>query len=806
VKRSLVSTFLIAGLAGVLSAQPTYTISTVAGSATNGLGDGGNAAGASVLSPVSVVADAAGNIYIADAVGVTVSTSSPFGTGSTGQGRIRKIDATTHNISTLTTVTSDPKAIALDAAGKFLYVADNGNARIRKVDTTTGATTTFAGTGSSDPSNYGRLATQARIRNPRGVWVDANGNVFLTDTQNSRVARVDAVTGIITLVAGRGTNNSSQATTSSALAAPGGDGGLAVEGQLWSPEAVVGDNQGNIYIADTGANRIRKVVLSTGIITTVVGLGTSGVADNVDASIAQLNQPRGLAMDTAGANLYIADSGNNRIRKWTVASCSTTVNGVLTVPPAGCNQVSTVAGSGAPRTGVGDGGPALSASLSNPTGVFLDTTGNMYIADQNDSRVRFVDVTSGLISTLTGASQGRGDSGPGSLATFNNPRGVAVDSAGNVYISDTFNQKVRKVSAAGIVTTFAGNGTAGNANMAAAPIYNIVSTFAPALATAAPLNFPGCVAVDSGNNVLIADRVNSKIRRVDTSGNMTNYVSSNTASVSKTGVISVGAIATGYNGDGGPAVADRVGLSTSNGFLSAGSSSGANVNFGPQCVTVDSNENVYIADTGNHVIRKVDPNGILTTVVGYQTVLCGGFVCSSPNAPPGVAPVVSGVAGLEGDGGLAVNAQLNGPQGVGVDPSGSFLCVADTGNNVVRQVNLSTGIIITVAGIMGDGGSDSLPANGWQSRVNGPQGCAMDAAFNTYIADTSNNRITMVTPAGQMSIIAGGGSTFGGDGKAATAALVNAPTGIAVDSATPANVYFTDRFGLIRKLTANPSK
>jgi DNA-binding beta-propeller fold protein YncE len=813
VKRSLVTTFLITGLAGMLSAQPTYTISTVAGSATNSLGDGGNAAGATVLSPVSVVADAAGNIYIADAIGVSVATASPFGTGSTGQGRIRKIDATSHNISTLTTVTSDPKAISLDAAGKFLYVADNGNHRIRKVDTTTGATTTFAGTGSADPSNYGRLATQVRIRNPRGVWVDANGNVYLTDTQNSRVARVDAVTGIMSLVAGRGTNNSSQATTSSALAAPGGDGGPAIQGQLWSPEAVVGDNNGNLYIADTGSNRIRKVVLSctgqpapctVGTISTVVGLGTSGVADNVDASLAQLNQPRGLAMDATGANLYIADSGNNRIRKWTVATCSTTVNGVLVNPSAGCNQVNTVAGSGSPKTGVGDGTPALVASLSNPTGVFLDAAGNMYIADQNDSRVRFVDVTNGLISTITGASQGRGDSGPASLATFNNPRGVAVDSAGNIYIGDTFNQKIRKVSAAGIVTTFAGNGAAGNVNMAAAPIYNIVNSFSPALATATPLNFPGCVAVDSGNNVLIADRVNSKIRRVDTTGAMTNYVSSNTASVNKTGVVSVGALATGYNGDGGLAVGDKVSLPTNAGFLSAGSSSGANANNGPQCVTVDNNENVYIADTGNNVIRKVDPSGVLSTVVGYQTVLCGGFVCSSPNAPPNVTPVVSGIAGLEGDGGLAANAQLNAPQGVAVDPSGSFLCIADTGNNTVRQVNLSTGIIITIAGIMGDGGSDALPANGWQSRNSGPQGCAMDAALNTYIADTGNNRILIVTPAGQMSIIAGGGSTFGGDGKAATAAIVNAPTGIAVDSATPANVYFTDRFGLVRKITPNP--
>jgi len=505
-------------------------------------------------------------------------------------------------------------------------------------------------------------------------------------------------------------------------------------------------------------------------------------------------------MDAAGANLYIADSGNNRIRKWTVASCSTLVNGVLVNPPAGCNQVNTVAGSGSPKNGVGDGSPALVASLSNPTGVFLDAAGDMYIADQNNSRVRYVDVTTGLISTITGAGQGRGDSGPASLATFNNPRGVAVDSAGNVYIGDTFNQKVRKVSAAGIITTFAGTGAAGNVNMATAPLYNIISAFPPALATSAALNFPGCVAVDSGNNVLVADRVNSKIRRVDTTGNMTNYVSSNTASVSKTGVISVGAIATGYNGDGGVAVADKVGLATSAGFLSSGS--GTNLN-GPNCVTVDNNQNVYIADTGNNVIRKVDPNGVLSTVVGYQTVLCGGFVCSSPNAPPNVTPVVSGIAGLEGDGGLAGNAQLNAPQGVGVDPSGSFLCVADTGNNVVRQVNLSTGIIITIGGIMSDGSSDALPANGWQARLNGPQGCVMDAALNTYVADTGNNRIVLITPADQMSLIAGSGGTFGGDGKAATAAIVNAPTGIAVDSATPANVYFTDRFGLIRKITPN---
>jgi NHL repeat. len=139
-----------------------------------------------------------------------------------------------------------------------------------------------------------------------------------------------------------------------------------------------------------------------------------------------------------------------------------------------------------------------------------------------------------------------------------------------------------------------------------------------------------------------------------------------------------------------------------------------------------------------------------------------------------------------------------------VDPNGNFLCIADTGNQVVREVNLSTGIIITIAGIMPDGGSDTLPANGWQSRLSGPQGCTVDAAGNVYIADTGNNRITFVNTAGVETVIAGGGSTIGGDGKAATAAVVDGPVGIAVDA--QGNVYFTDRLGLIRKLTPNPTK
>ncbi len=217
------------------------------------------------------------------------------------------------------------------------------------------------------------------------------------------------------------------------------------------------------------------------------------------------------------------------------------------------------------------------------------------------------------------------------------------------------------------------------------------------------------------------------------------------------------------------------------------------------------------------MIRKVDSSGTLTTVVGFPIAI------QDKNG----VNVNIGVAGSEGDGGLAVNAQINAPQGVGVNPGGTFLCVADTGNHAVRMVNLirlppysatnkcaandfgcsglasfpqglPAGSINLVGGIIPDGGSDALPANGWQSRLNGPQGCAVDDALNIYVADTLNNRITVIDASGKMTLIAGGGSAFVSDGKAATTALLAFPVGIATDN--KGVVYFTDRMGLIKQL------
>ena len=727
-KKLLVNTLLVAGLASVLPGQ-TYNISTVAGSPSSGLGDGSSAVVATVNTPVHAVADAAGNIYVSDLVN--------------GQGRIRKIDALTGIITTLTTSASAPRGLALDKAGAFLYVADDGSARIRKVDTTTGANTTVAGTGDSGFSGDGRLAINGRIRNPRAVWLDANGNILFADTLNNRIRRVNATTGIVSTVAGRGPTNNTPTIPAGNLGLTvnfvAGDGGKATLALLGGPEGVVGDPAGNIYIADTIFNRIRQVSTG-GIITTVAGLGTSGSQTGVTLNQAQFNAPKGLAWGSDG-NLYVADSGNNRIQQ---------VNFTTGI-------VRTVAGGGSG----GDNTQAAIASLSAPSGVSFDSGGNMLIADQNGSKVRKVDATTGLISTIAGTAGGRGDNGPASLASFTNPRGVVVANDGTVYVSDTNNHKVRKVDAtSGIITGFLGTGVSGNT-------VDVPGT--PVSASSARISFPGCVALDGLGNVFVADRGNAKVRRVDPTGQMTTVANSS---------------GTGYNGDANSAI----GI----GILAGGATS-TNTS-GPNCVAAAANGDFYIADTSNNVIRKVS-NGIITTVVGFPTVTVGAN---------GI-PVNSGVSGFSGDNGPATDATLNGPQGIGLNADGTKLCVADTGNHVIRELDIANNTIITVAGIPNDSNGDTFTGSvvAVLRRLSSPAGCAYDNAGNIYIADTGANRINKVTPAGQMSQIAGGGSDFLGDGKAALNARINGPVGIDVDN--NGNVFFTDRFGIVKKLTVAPA-
>jgi len=306
-----------------------------------------------------------------------------------------------------------PKGIAVDSAGN-VYFADAGNDRIRRVSN--GVITTVAGNGSFNYTGDNGPPLNAGLGNLHGLAVDSAGNLYIPDLQNQVIRKVS--NGVITTVAGNGTVGFS------------GDNGPAASAQLnSSPQSLsVGvDSTGNLYIADSGNNRIRKV--SNGVITTVAGNGTFGFSgDNGPATNAQLNNPLSVAVDSAG-NLYIADQGNGRIRKVS--------NGVIT----------TVAGNGTFGF-TGDNGPAISAELSDPRGVAVDSAGNLYIADSGNSRIR--KVSNGMITTVAGNGTAglNGDNGPATNAQLSTPRGIAVDSAGTVYIAEVNNNRLRVLTPA----------------------------------------------------------------------------------------------------------------------------------------------------------------------------------------------------------------------------------------------------------------------------------------------------------------------------------------------------------------------
>jgi len=600
-----------------------------------------------------------------------------------------------------------PGGVFKAPSGAF-YIAD-GNGHIYKVDPS-GQLTTVAGNGSFGFSGDGGPAAGAQLSGTSGVFVDNAGNIFIADEGNARIREVVAATGNIQTVAGNGTAGFS------------GDGGLATNAELFRPSGVFLDNAGNIFIADEGNERIRKVVATTGNIQTVAGNGTAGFSgDGGPATSAELYGPTGVFVDGSG-NIFIADSANERIREVTVST----------------GTIRTVAGN---QLGgfYGDGGPATSAGLDAPVCVFVDSSGNMFIADEFNNRIREVVAGTGVIQTIVGSGPVGlgsglfgGDGGPAASAKLNRPSGVFVDGSGNFFIVDSFNYRIREVLAAtGDIQTVAGNGSPG-ASGDGGP------------ATGATLDGPVGVFTDGSGNIFIADSLNNLIREVVAStGNIQTVAGDGTA---------------GFSGDGGPATRAQLDL--------------------PFGVFVDGPGNIFIADSNNNRIREVVAStGNIQTIAG------------------------NGTAGFGGDGGPATNATLDGPFGVFIDSSGNIF-IADSGNERIREVIAATGNIQTVAG-NGNSGFNGDGGPAISTSLSQPLDVFVDNSGNMFIADSGNIRIREVIAAtGNIQTVAGNGNVgFNGDGGPATSADLNQPSSVFVDSL--GNIFFSDSLNArIREVVA----
>jgi len=321
-----------------------------------------------------------------------------------------------------------PSSVKLDAAGN-MYICDYDNNRIRKVDVKTGIITTIAGTGKHGFAGDGGPATDAALKGPTDVAIDSKGNIYIADSYNNRIRKIDASTGIINTIVGTGRIGF------------GGDGGPALKAQINIPSSVAVDSAGNIYIADFGNNVIRKVDVKTGNISTIAGDGKEGKkGDGGPATDAELDKPGGVAV-TASGDVYIADETNCKIRK----------------VDASTGTISAVAGTG--KEGhKGDGGPATAAQLSKPCSVALDAAGNIYIADEYNAEIRKVDASSGDISTIAGTGKEgiNTDDGDATSTMLDSPCGIAVDAKGNVYLTDHVTNIVRKIDSSGDMSTVAG--------------------------------------------------------------------------------------------------------------------------------------------------------------------------------------------------------------------------------------------------------------------------------------------------------------------------------------------------------------
>ncbi len=759
--------------------------------------------------PAGIAADGAGNLYIADSgnnlireipvapysiypalpAGLTFNTSTGVisGTPST------KSPQTTYTISASNSAGSATATVALSvelAAPAISYTTPQSypvNLPITPLAPTNlgglpslDVVSTLAGGGSAGGTTAGAnndAGTAATFSAPVGAVTDGSGTTYVADKGNHLIRRISPL-GVATTLAGTGSLGSTDDTGTAA--------------SFNAPQGLALDGAGILYVADTGNNKIRKIVISTGVVTTFLGTGVAGY-NNVGGSVT-FSGPTGLAL--YGLYLYVADAGNNKIRRITISN----------------GQVSPVSGSATNIAGLVNGSSAT-VRFSNPTGICADGDGNLYVADKTNNLIR--KIVGYVVTTLAGGGAGTATDGTGTAATFNSPAGVATDPFGNVYVTDQGNNLIRKIiTSSGAVTTFAGTTTSGHAD---------------GRGTAATFSSPTGISSDALGNLIITDNTNNLIRRMvaytitpalpaglalnETTGVI--YGTPKEASAATTYTISFGnGTGTGTttvniatrsvtipaityttpkiyptnslitplsptNTGGTPTFAAFGSSVTLAGGGSVGGVTSGNANAtgqsatfaAPGGVAVDGSGNTYVADQSNNLIRKINAAGEVITLAGSGSV-------GSAN-------------------GTGIAATFSQPSGVALDGLGN-LYVADAGNNMIRKITLSTALVSTFAGT----GYSGFTSGAALAKFNGPSALAVDSIGTVYVADQKNNLIRKITPGGTVTTLAGGGSNGAASGivNGATLTKFNSPAGIAVDG--NGNVYVADKKNnAIRKIT-----
>jgi sugar lactone lactonase YvrE len=606
---------------------------------------------------------------------------------------------------------NNPWSVVADASGN-VYVADSGNSCIRKV-APGGIVTTFAGECGAGGFQNG-AGGRARFSNLRQLAIDGSGNIYVADAGNQLIRRITPG-GIVTTVAGT-------VYTSGVL-----DGPVAAARFNW-PTGIARDAAGNLYVADRNGHVIRKI--SGGSVSTLAGVaGEEGLTD----SPARFNQPTGLAVDASGS-VYVADSRNYAIRKITAAGVVSTFAGLP----------------GTPGDADGNG---TTARFREPIGISIDASGNFRVADLGGHSIRMI-TPAGDVTTVAGTNRGDED-GIGTAAGFLGPHGVVQASDGNLYVANLLGHSIRRITPAAAVSTYAGR---------AAPDGHVDASGANAR-----FRTPSGMDVDVAGNLFVADRYTYTIRKVTPAGAVSTFAGQPLLSGSTDGAAGKfdGPIGLAIAADGSVYVAEfldhTIRKVTAAGVIStlagtAGSSgtsngSGSTARFNsPFDLAVDTAGNIFVADQGNHTIRKITPAGSVTTLAGL-----GGTT-----------------GAVDGSGSVA---RFNKPSGIARDATNN-LYVADRENHAIRKIT-PVGAVTTFAGLLGVGGNVDGPAG--EARFYLPEHLTVDATGNVFVFEQNQRRLRKITPAGVVTTVGGGDTYTNREGTAAHARFHD-PEGLAVSS------------------------